>query len=59
MPHKGLGYGVLRYLGDTAGREQMAALPQARITFNYLASSTSNLTVRRCSSHWSTGRSGA
>ncbi|MEX5623708.1 hypothetical protein ABFV62_26635, partial [Pseudomonas syringae] len=36
VPHKGLGYGVLRYLADTAGREQMAALPQARITFNYL-----------------------
>ncbi|MBK5007741.1 non-ribosomal peptide synthetase [Pseudomonas sp. S32] len=36
VPHKGLGYGVLRYLGDEAGREQMAALPQARITFNYL-----------------------
>ncbi|QXI44879.1 non-ribosomal peptide synthetase [Pseudomonas wayambapalatensis] len=36
VPHKGLGYGVLRYLADTAGRERMAALPQARITFNYL-----------------------
>ncbi len=36
VPHKGLGYGVLRYLADPQGREQMAALPQARITFNYL-----------------------
>ncbi|MNM18766.1 Linear gramicidin synthase subunit B [compost metagenome] len=36
VPHKGLGYGVLRYLADTAVREAMAALPQARITFNYL-----------------------
>ncbi|MFK3682188.1 non-ribosomal peptide synthetase [Pseudomonas sp. NPDC088890] len=36
VPHKGLGYGVLRYLADDAGRERMAALPQARITFNYL-----------------------
>jgi len=36
VPHKGQGYGVLRYLADTAGRERMAALPQARITFNYL-----------------------
>ncbi|MFD3212676.1 non-ribosomal peptide synthetase, partial [Pseudomonas sp. LR_7] len=36
VPHKGLGYGVLRYLADSAGRERMAALPQARITFNYL-----------------------
>lgn len=36
VPHKGQGYGVLRYLADDAGRESMAALPQARITFNYL-----------------------
>ncbi|UVL87843.1 non-ribosomal peptide synthetase [Pseudomonas sichuanensis] len=36
VPHKGQGYGVLRYLADDAGRERMAALPQARITFNYL-----------------------
>ncbi|MFJ4396907.1 non-ribosomal peptide synthetase [Pseudomonas sp. NPDC089396] len=36
VPHKGQGYGVLRYLADDATRESMAALPQARITFNYL-----------------------
>ncbi|MBA1200955.1 non-ribosomal peptide synthetase [Pseudomonas capeferrum] len=36
VPHKGQGHGVLRYLADAAGRERMAALPQARITFNYL-----------------------
>ncbi|TDF77388.1 non-ribosomal peptide synthetase [Pseudomonas sp. H9] len=36
VPHKGLGYGVLRYLADAGVRERMAALPQARITFNYL-----------------------
>jgi len=36
VPHKGIGYGVLRYLADAASRESMAALPQARITFNYL-----------------------
>ncbi|PWB35747.1 non-ribosomal peptide synthetase [Pseudomonas sp. SDI] len=36
VPHKGLGYGVLRYLAGTPTREAMAALPQARITFNYL-----------------------
>ena len=36
VPHKGQGYGVLRYLADELGRERMAALPQARITFNYL-----------------------
>ncbi|MBH3406166.1 non-ribosomal peptide synthetase [Pseudomonas glycinae] len=36
VPHKGLGYGVLRYLADDASRQSMAALPNAPITFNYL-----------------------
>ena len=36
VPHKGLGYGVLRYLADEQSRHSMAALPQAPITFNYL-----------------------
>ncbi|EPG6855842.1 pyoverdine non-ribosomal peptide synthetase/polyketide synthase PvdL [Pseudomonas aeruginosa] len=36
VPHKGLGYGVLRYLADPAVRQAMAALPTAPITFNYL-----------------------
>ncbi|WP_248796649.1 non-ribosomal peptide synthetase [Pseudomonas sp. MWU13-2105] len=36
VPHKGLGYGVLRYLADPAHRAALAALPQAPITFNYL-----------------------
>ncbi|NWA86612.1 non-ribosomal peptide synthetase [Pseudomonas sp. D2002] len=36
VPHKGLGYGVLRYLADDLGRQTMAALPSAEITFNYL-----------------------
>ncbi|MFL6612056.1 MAG: condensation domain-containing protein, partial [Pseudomonas sp.] len=36
VPHKGLGYGVLRYLADIGTREAMAVLPQATITFNYL-----------------------
>ena len=36
IPDKGLGFGVLRYLGDAATREAMAGLPQPRITFNYL-----------------------
>lgn len=36
IPNKGLGYGVLRYLSDGLTRTQMAALPEARITFNYL-----------------------
>ncbi|KAA0944446.1 non-ribosomal peptide synthetase [Pseudomonas sp. ANT_H14] len=36
VPHKGLGYGVLRYLADDLCREAMTALPTAAITFNYL-----------------------
>ncbi|WP_256347444.1 non-ribosomal peptide synthetase [Pseudomonas gingeri] len=36
VPNKGIGYGVLRYLGDTQFARQLAALPQARVTFNYL-----------------------
>jgi amino acid adenylation domain-containing protein/non-ribosomal peptide synthase protein (TIGR01720 family) len=37
VPRRGVGYGVLRYLSkDPAIRQQMAALPQAEISFNYL-----------------------
>ncbi|MBK5304814.1 MULTISPECIES: non-ribosomal peptide synthetase [Gammaproteobacteria] len=36
VPHKGLGYGVLRYLADGVCRQTMAVLPVAPITFNYL-----------------------
>ncbi|WP_212625269.1 non-ribosomal peptide synthetase [Pseudomonas sp. PP3] len=36
VPHKGLGYGVLRYLADDLCRQSMAGLPVAPITFNYL-----------------------
>ncbi|MCB2251007.1 non-ribosomal peptide synthetase [Pseudomonas chlororaphis] len=36
VPHKGLGYGVLRYLAEATIRQGMAALPQAPVTFNYL-----------------------
>jgi len=36
VPHKGLGYGVLRYLADGDSQQAMAALPRAPITFNYL-----------------------
>jgi amino acid adenylation domain-containing protein/non-ribosomal peptide synthase protein (TIGR01720 family) len=36
VPDKGLGYGALRYLGSPAIRAELAALPQPRITFNYL-----------------------
>ncbi|MBC3414347.1 hypothetical protein HU720_23930, partial [Pseudomonas sp. SWRI51] len=36
VPHKGIGFGALRYLGSAAAREALAALPVPRITFNYL-----------------------
>ncbi|PYB88221.1 condensation domain-containing protein, partial [Pseudomonas sp. MB-090624] len=36
VPHKGIGFGVLRYLGDEAARTCLAELPVPRITFNYL-----------------------
>ncbi|MBV2080145.1 MULTISPECIES: non-ribosomal peptide synthetase [Pseudomonas] len=36
LPHKGLGYGVLRYLADDLCKQSMAALPSAQVTFNYL-----------------------
>ncbi|HFX1252575.1 TPA: non-ribosomal peptide synthase/polyketide synthase [Pseudomonas aeruginosa] len=36
IPHKGLGFGALRYLGSAEDRAALAALPSPRITFNYL-----------------------
>ena len=36
IPHKGIGFGALRYLGDATIRQQLATLAQPRITFNYL-----------------------
>ncbi|MEG0861061.1 MAG: amino acid adenylation domain-containing protein, partial [Pseudomonas sp.] len=36
IPNKGLGLGLLQYLGDDASRAQLRDLPQPRITFNYL-----------------------
>ncbi|MBB1616697.1 non-ribosomal peptide synthetase [Pseudomonas sp. UMC65] len=36
IPGKGLGYGLLRYLGTPAQRQALASLPEPRITFNYL-----------------------
>ncbi|WP_122309843.1 non-ribosomal peptide synthetase [Pseudomonas amygdali] len=36
VPSKGIGYGVLRHLGEPSFKQQLAALPQARVTFNYL-----------------------
>jgi non-ribosomal peptide synthase protein (TIGR01720 family) len=37
IPNQGIGYGLLRYLsGDEMITKQLAALPQAQISFNYL-----------------------
>ena len=37
VPHRGIGYGLLRYLGpDVRVAEQLAALPRAQVRFNYL-----------------------
>ena len=36
VPEKGLGYGVLRYLGSAEQAERLAELPTPRVTFNYL-----------------------
>jgi amino acid adenylation domain-containing protein/non-ribosomal peptide synthase protein (TIGR01720 family) len=35
VPNRGIGYGLLRYLGGDA-KGQLAQLPQAEVTFNYL-----------------------
>ncbi|MGJ5235897.1 amino acid adenylation domain-containing protein, partial [Bradyrhizobium oligotrophicum] len=36
VPHRGLGYGILRYLGSDAQRNALAGCGQPRIGFNYL-----------------------
>ncbi|KAA0984731.1 amino acid adenylation domain-containing protein [Pseudomonas sp. ANT_J12] len=36
VPRKGIGYGVLRHLAGSQLATQLAGLPQARVTFNYL-----------------------
>ncbi|SYX91578.1 Linear gramicidin synthase subunit C [Pseudomonas reidholzensis] len=36
IPNKGLGYGLLRYLGNAHARGTLMALPQGEIVFNYL-----------------------
>src|SRR5205085_2697383 len=36
IPRHGLGYGLLRYSSDDARAQQLQALPQAQVSFNYL-----------------------
>ncbi|HLX07807.1 MAG TPA: condensation domain-containing protein, partial [Thermoanaerobaculia bacterium] len=35
LPHHGLGWGVLRYLGDGGQRRRLASLAPAQVSFNY------------------------
>lgn len=39
IPQRGIGYGLLRYLSTEVAKAQLQALPQAKITFNYLGQS--------------------
>ncbi|NPC53796.1 non-ribosomal peptide synthetase, partial [Corallococcus exiguus] len=36
VPGKGLGFGLLKYLGAEESRRKLAALPKAEVVFNYL-----------------------
>src|SRR6266446_1615792 len=37
VPQRGIGYGLLRYLGEDSGlRQRLSELPQAEVSFNYL-----------------------
>jgi len=36
IPNRGMGYGVLRYLGSTEVREKLKLLPEPKVQFNYL-----------------------
>jgi non-ribosomal peptide synthase protein (TIGR01720 family) len=36
LPDKGVGFGLLRYLGDDSARQSLATLPEPKVVFNYL-----------------------
>lgn len=36
IPHRGIGFGFLKYFGDHALKDRLAKLPKAEISFNYL-----------------------
>jgi amino acid adenylation domain-containing protein/non-ribosomal peptide synthase protein (TIGR01720 family) len=36
IPRRGVGYGILRWLGDDATRTALAEMPQPQVVFNYL-----------------------
>jgi amino acid adenylation domain-containing protein/non-ribosomal peptide synthase protein (TIGR01720 family) len=39
IPQRGISYGILRYLGDDNIKQQLKAMPQAEVRFNYLGQS--------------------
>ncbi|MBO4122688.1 amino acid adenylation domain-containing protein, partial [Cupriavidus gilardii] len=43
VPDHGIGYGLLRHIGPQAIRDELAALPRPRITFNYLGQFDQNV----------------
>ncbi|WP_145003788.1 non-ribosomal peptide synthetase [Pseudomonas oryzihabitans] len=60
VPNRGLGFGMLRYLGDQRSREALAALPEPRITFNYLGQFTGGEVGNTATAYrFSTDRAGA
>lgn len=44
VPQRGMGWGLLKYLGEADSRAALQALPRPRITFNYLGQFAAGLT---------------
>ncbi len=44
VPQRGMGWGLLKYLGEESSRAVLQALPRPRITFNYLGQFAASLT---------------
>ncbi|MCC6923196.1 MAG: amino acid adenylation domain-containing protein, partial [Nitrosomonas sp.] len=44
VPQRGMGWGVLKYLGEESCRTALQALPRPRVTFNYLGQFDASLT---------------
>ncbi|WP_339468641.1 amino acid adenylation domain-containing protein [Pseudomonas capeferrum] len=57
VPDKGIGYGLLRYLGDAQTRERLSGAAQARVTFNYLGQFDGSFTAADAASFGPSGES--
>ncbi|MDD1961411.1 non-ribosomal peptide synthase/polyketide synthase [Pseudomonas sp. 39004] len=57
VPDKGIGYGLLRYLGDAQTRERLSGAAQARVTFNYLGQFDGSFTADDAASFSPSGES--